>query len=100
MVRTPDIDLSGKSEQARVVWTWSIVAICLHGKASGEPLMALRSSTINFLERGREAQSTWVLSDLWGQVKQKIPEGKLRIWATASPLPYHLANTREERPSP
>lgn len=56
--------------------------------------MALRISTISFLERRRGAQSTWVLSDLWGQVKQNIPEGKLRIWATASPLPYHLASDK------
>lgn len=35
MGRPLHVDLSGKSEQARAVWSWSIVPICLHGKASG-----------------------------------------------------------------
>lgn len=100
MVRPPDRDLSGKSEQARAVWSWSIVPICLHGKASGGPLMAPRISTISFLERRRGAQSTWVLSDLGGKSSRIY----LKVSLGSGPLHLHCLITwpviRGERPSP
>lgn len=63
----------------------------------GDLLTAIRISAINFPERKREDWSSRVLSRSLRQVRQNVPEGELRMLATAYPLPHHLAHSQEGR---